>query len=100
MVIATPSAGRSFYMDYRDGSQRWETFVLGEFSEHLRKEYGATSDPQTCAMGISMGGMGALRMSMKHPNRFGAVVALEPGIDPAHRWEDVPARDRFWRGPR
>src|SRR5262245_29709359 len=27
MVIATPSAERSFYMDYKDGSQRWESFI-------------------------------------------------------------------------
>lgn len=33
--------------------------------------------------GISMGGMGALRMGFKHPERVGALVALEPGIDPA-----------------
>jgi S-formylglutathione hydrolase len=100
MVVGTPSAGRSFYMDYRDGSQRWESFVLNEFSEHLRRDYGGSREPkQTLVMGISMGGLGGLRMACKHPDRFGAVVALEPGIDPAHRWEDVPTRSRFWRGP-
>jgi S-formylglutathione hydrolase len=100
MVIATPSVGRSFYMDYRDGSERWESFVSGEFIDHLRKEYGASSAPsQTLLMGISMGGMGGLRMACKHPDRYGAVVALEPGVDPAHSWEEVPPRDKFWRGP-
>ena len=28
MVVATPSAGRSFYLDYFDGSQLWEQFLL------------------------------------------------------------------------
>jgi S-formylglutathione hydrolase len=87
-------------MDYRDGSQRWETFVMGPFCDHLRRVCPAATDPkQTFLMGISMGGMGGLRMALKHPDTFAAVVALEPGVDPAHRWEDVPARDKFWRGP-
>jgi S-formylglutathione hydrolase len=100
MVIATPSAGRSFYMDYRDGSQRWESALIGPFTDHVCEAYGASDDPKlTFAMGISMGGMGALRLACKHPDRFGAVVALEPGIDAAHTWEEVPARAKFWRGP-
>jgi len=100
MIVATPSAGRSFYMDYRDGTQRWETFVVGPFTDHLRHEHSASPEAkQTLLMGISMGGMGGLRMACKYPDRFGAVVALEPGLDPAHKWEDVPARDKFWRGP-
>ncbi len=27
IVVAMPSARRSLYMDYKDGSQRWETFI-------------------------------------------------------------------------
>jgi S-formylglutathione hydrolase len=100
MVVATPSVGRSFYMDYRDGSQKWETFILEELRSHLADAYGASrSERDHYLMGISMGGMGGLRLGLKYPERFGAVVALEPGVDPAHRWEDVPARAKFWRGP-
>ena len=36
MVVVTPSAARSFYMDYKDGSQKWETFIVTEFLDHLR----------------------------------------------------------------
>src|SRR5688572_24496135 len=28
LVIATPSGRRSLYMDYKDGSQRWESYIL------------------------------------------------------------------------
>ena len=98
-VFATPSAARSFYMDYKDGSEKWESFIMGQFIGDLRKNYRVTSEAQgTLVFGISMGGMGALRMALKYPERFGGVAALEPGIDPALRWKDVPARNRFWRG--
>src|SRR5262245_59665780 len=44
MVVVTPSASRSFYIDYKDGSQKWETFIVGEFLEHLRAKYKVTRE--------------------------------------------------------
>ena len=99
MVIVTPSAGRSFYMDYKDGSQKWESFIVGPFLEHLRQTYKVTRERKgTLLFGISMGGLGGLRLAFKYPDRFQAVAALEPGIDPALKWKDVKPRNRFWRG--
>jgi S-formylglutathione hydrolase len=90
VVAVTPSVGRSFYMDYRDGSEKWETLLTGPFLEHLRKTYKVAGKPYL--FGISMGGMGALRMAFKYPDRYAAVAALEPGIDPALTWSEG-----FWR---
>lgn len=39
--------------------------------------------------GISMGGLGSLRIAFKHPELFAAVAAMEPAIYPALRWQDV-----------
>jgi S-formylglutathione hydrolase len=100
MVVATPSAGRSFYMDYKDGSQRWETLLATEFLDHLRGKYKATRDrKRTLLFGISMGGMGALRLGFKYPEWFAGLAALEPGIDPVLKWKDLQPRNKFWRGP-
>ena len=38
-VSVMPSAGRSFYMDYRDGSQKWETFVVTDLLAWMRANY-------------------------------------------------------------
>lgn len=99
MVIATPSVTpRSFYMDRRDGSELWETFVLGPLLDHLRSAYNVRGDRRgTLITGISMGGMGALRMAFKHPQRFGAVAAMEPGIEPILQWSEMRPKHRFWR---
>lgn len=98
MVVVTPSAGRSFYMDYKDGSQKWESFIVGPFLEHLRKNYKITRERRgTLLFGISMGGLGGLRLAFKYPDRFEAVAALEPGIDPVLKWKDLTPRNRFWR---
>jgi S-formylglutathione hydrolase FrmB len=100
MVIVTPSAGRSFYMDYKDGSEKWETFIVTEFLDHLRVKFKVTRDRKgTLLFGISMGGMGALRMGFKYSDKFGALGAMEPGIDPVFKWKDLSSRYKFYRGP-
>lgn len=98
VVSAMPSAGRSFYMDYRDGSQKWETFILKDLIPHMRGSYNiAKTREGTLVTGVSMGGMGSLRLAFKHPNEFAAVASMEPGIEPALAFDDVQLRDRFWR---
>lgn len=99
MVFASPSVTqRGFYMNFKDGSERWEDFVLNEFIPHIRAHYPVSKDPKrTFLIGASMGGMGSLRMAFRHPDRFGAVAALEPGIEPILKWQDMRPKHRFWR---
>ena len=98
MVIAMPSARRSLYMDYIDGSQRWERMIVDDLIPHLRRAFNVASGPEgTCIAGISMGGLGALRIAFKHPRNFAAVAALEPAIEAAMAWKDVGATVLFWR---
>jgi S-formylglutathione hydrolase len=97
-VIVTPDAHRSLYMDYRDGSQKWETWIVSEMMPDLRRRYAVSSDPRrTVVTGISMGGLGALRLGLDHPEVFGGLAALEPGIEPALSFDDVKMRNRFQR---
>ncbi len=95
MVVATPSAGWSFYLDRHDGSELWETFLLNEFIPHVRAETGCESGPVLIG-GISVGALGALRMAFKYPERFFGVVAIEPTIEAALSWDRVPSRDRVF----
>ncbi len=98
LVVATPSAGRSFYLDRRDGTQRWERFLAAELLPHLTATTGAASPTAGTAVGgVSMGGMGALRLAFREPERFVAVVALEPAIEEATVWSEVLVRDRLYR---
>jgi S-formylglutathione hydrolase len=98
MVVATPSAGGSFYLDTADGSARWERFVLDELLPEVRSVAAASSEPAATAIaGVSMGGLGSLRMAFRRPECFAAVVALEPGIEPTEHWREVRLRDRVYR---
>lgn len=98
-VLVTPSVTeRGFYLDRRDGSERWETFIRGPFLAHLRARLPVRGDAAaTFLAGVSMGGMGALRIALKHPTEFGGAAGLAPGIEPVLAWADVRPKHRFWR---
>lgn len=98
MVIATPSGRRSLYMDFRDGSQRWESYILSDVLPLLqRSEHVAQDRARTFIGGVSMGGLGALRIAFKHPQLFAAVTALEPAVEAMLTWRGVGPETRFWR---
>jgi S-formylglutathione hydrolase len=98
VVSVMPSAGRSFYMDYRDGSQKWETFIVKDLLAYMRANTDIAKGREgTFITGISMGGMGSLRIAFKHPDLFQAVASQEPGVEPALSFDDIQLRDRFWR---
>jgi len=46
--------------------------------------------------GISIGGMGSLRIAFKHPDLFQGVASQEPGIEPALAFDDIKLLDRYW----
>jgi S-formylglutathione hydrolase len=98
VAVTATSKARSFYMDFKDGSQKWETFFTTELLEQMRANYKVRRDRGgTLLFGISMGGQGGLRLAFKHPDKFGGVAAMEPGIDPVLRYQDLLPRHRFWR---
>src|SRR5215467_14537245 len=98
MVSVMPSADRSFYMNFRDGSQKWEDFVMKDLLPYMRKNFNVVQSREgTFVTGISMGGMGSLRLAVKYPEVFQAVASLEPAIEPALAYDDITLRDRIGR---
>ena len=95
ITVATPSAGWSFYLDRHDGEERWESFIIDEFIPHVRAETGCLTGPVLIG-GISVGGLGALRMAFKRPELFAGVVAIEPALEAALSWDRVRSRDQVY----
>src|SRR3954469_10314266 len=76
MVVITPNAGRSFYINSKDGSTKYEDFFFKEFIPAMEKRYHLSHSRNGRAIsGISMGGFGALRVAFTHPEMFSAVSA-------------------------
>ncbi len=75
-LIATPDAGRSFYINSRDGKVRYEDFFIHEFIPYIEKQYRVRADREHRGIsGVSMGGYGAFRFAFRYPQLFGSVSA-------------------------
>ncbi|HEY2930609.1 MAG TPA: alpha/beta hydrolase-fold protein [Acidobacteriota bacterium] len=76
LVVAIPDGGRSFYTNYYDGSRKYEDAVLQEFIPYVESHYRILRGTKSRALsGSSMGGYGALKIGMKHPDLFDSVSA-------------------------
>jgi S-formylglutathione hydrolase FrmB len=75
-VIVAPAAGRTFYINSRDGKVRYEDFFIKEFLPAIEGNYRVRGEKRSRGVtGISMGGYGALRFAFKYPQLFAAVSA-------------------------
>jgi S-formylglutathione hydrolase FrmB len=80
-VIAAPAAGRSFYINSRDGRARYEDFLLREFFPLIESNYRISPGrAHRGVTGMSMGGYGSLRLAFAHPELFGSVSAHSPAL--------------------
>jgi S-formylglutathione hydrolase len=96
MVLATPSAGMSYYFDDPDGGVRWSSFLADDFLAHLRATCNVSANRSSTAItGISMGGYGALKTAFAHPDQFAVVAAISPMLEPGLRDAEVGARNRL-----
>jgi S-formylglutathione hydrolase FrmB len=75
-LVVTPAAGRTFYINSRDGRVRYEDFFIKEFLPFIEKNYRIRADrAHRGVTGVSMGGYGALRFAFRYPRLFGSVGA-------------------------
>jgi S-formylglutathione hydrolase FrmB len=75
-LIVTPDAGRSFYINSRDGKVRYEDFFIHEFIPYIEKQYRVRADREHRGVsGVSMGGYGAFRFAFRYPQLFGSMSA-------------------------
>src|SRR6266540_6322630 len=73
-LVVAPGAPGSWFSDSFDGKRRWEEFLTGDFLREIQTRYRVLPGKAARAItGISMGGYGAVKIALKHPDLFGAV---------------------------
>lgn len=89
LAVVMPRAGRSFYQDEAHGSAYW-TFLSEELPEVVHRFFRvSTRREDTFVAGLSMGGYGAMRWALSHPDRFAAAASLSGALDLAARAGDL-----------
>lgn len=80
-IMLIPDGYNAYYSDAFDGSFPYETFFTKEFVPYIDRTYRTLDNPTNRAIaGFSMGGFGALTVSMRNKDMFRSVIALAPSI--------------------
>ncbi len=81
LAVIMPAAGRSFYTDMVNGGRYW-TFISEELPDLARDFFPLSADRlDNYVAGISMGGYGAFKLALTHPDRFAAAGSLSGALD-------------------
>ncbi len=76
LVVVMPSVGRSFYTDQPNG-QKYFTYITEELPQYLANVFGlAPRREDTYIAGNSMGGYGAFKAALLHPERYAAAASF------------------------
>jgi enterochelin esterase-like enzyme len=84
MIVVIPNGvnflGGSFYVN-SPVTGNWEDFIVHDVVGFVDDNYRTLASPASRGLaGHSMGGYGALSIGMHHPEVFGAIYAMSPGL--------------------
>jgi putative tributyrin esterase len=99
LVVVMPSVGRSFYIDQPNG-QKYFSYLTGELPQYLKDVFGlAPGRENTFIAGNSMGGYGAIKAALLHPELYGAAASFSGVLSLAifTVLPDDPRREEFTR---
>ena len=81
LAVVMPAAGRSFYADEAHGHRYW-TYLSEELPRVVGQFFRVSQEPaDTFVAGLSMGGYGALKLALTHPERYAAAACLSGALD-------------------
>lgn len=99
-IIVMPEGNNSWYTDSATvPSEKYESYILQELIPDVEKRFRASREREGRAIGgLSMGGYGALKFGVKHPEMFVFVASLSGALDAASWTEaDLKGLEFIWR---
>lgn len=82
MIVVMPNARNKYHGSFYTNSPvtgNWEQFITRDLVNYVDRKYRTVNNRTARGLaGHSMGGYGALRIGMRHPQTFSAVYALSP----------------------
>ena len=93
-LVVCPDGDGSWFSNYHDGSRRYEDYVAFDLPRDVESRFRVLPGVSHRGItGISMGGYGAVKIALHHPDLYGSVSSLSGALIPLE-WEDVQLL--FW----
>jgi S-formylglutathione hydrolase FrmB len=98
LAVVMPAVHLSFYNDMAHGGKYWQ-FISEEVPALVRDIFALSSRREdNYVAGLSMGGYGALKLALTHPDRYAAAASLSGAVDLAEvvREEKDDPENKAW----
>jgi S-formylglutathione hydrolase FrmB len=81
LAVVMPAVNLSFYTDMVHGGRYWE-FISEEVPTLVRDMFSLSSKREdNFVAGLSMGGYGAFKLALSHPDRYASAASLSGAVD-------------------
>lgn len=81
LAVVMPAVARSFYCNMRHDARYWD-FISEELPEIVRGFFAVSSRREdNFVAGLSMGGFGAFKLALNHPERYAAAGSFSGAVD-------------------
>ena len=93
-LVVCPEGDGSWFSNFHDGTRRYEDLVAFDLPRDVESRFRVRPGIRFRGItGISMGGYGAVKIALHHPELYGSVSSLSGALIPLG-WEDVQLL--FW----
>ena len=92
LIVVMPDGDDGWYVDWADGAHGYEGQIVRDLVPHVDGAYRtlATREGRAVA-GLSMGGYGAIKLALAHPDLFASAASLSGALRfPREGWDDGP----------
>lgn len=81
LAVIMPAVNHSFYCNEARGERYWD-YVAEELPAQMQRFFRISDKPEdTYVAGLSMGGYGAMKLALSHPERFAAAASFSGASD-------------------
>jgi S-formylglutathione hydrolase FrmB len=81
LIVVMPTGRAGYWVDHADGGPQWGEYVARDLVAHIDGTYLTEARQEARAIGgVSMGGHGALQLTLNHPGVFDVVGAHSPAL--------------------
>jgi S-formylglutathione hydrolase FrmB len=98
LVLVMPQGDYSYYVNAAERpGDRYEDYIVQDLLADVEAKYPiANGRSNRAIVGVSMGGFGAIKIALSHPDLFAIAGALSPAIDVPRRRFSIKRIQQYW----
>jgi S-formylglutathione hydrolase FrmB len=95
VIVVLPNGENGYWVNW-DPVRRYEDFITQDLWEHVNATFWVRREARWAIGGLSMGGYGAIRIGLKHPDKYCSIFAHSSFIPGPHEYIEWANSEEWW----